>query len=174
MKKSMTVLLCMTSTMLVLGSIHSIFADEAVTDTHIDVPYAKANDKDSRYKIHVQIEVRNSDNQLVAVTETTGGIYLDHKVTDKSFNTSLGKKEIVTVDNIKYEKVQFGNTVQAINFFGDNQALVGGLWIVQTCDQEFIQFGNKCLNFLQSRTNQLPFEGDDIIKSTWTVLRTMN
>ena len=174
MKKSMMISLCMTSIMLVLGSMHSIFADEDVTDTHIDVPYTKTNDKDSRYKIHVQIEVRNSDNQLVAVTETTGGIYLDHKVTDKSFDTKLGEKEILTVDNIKYEKVQFGNSVKAINFFGENHALVGGLWIVQTCDREFIQFGNECLNFLQSRTNQVMFEADDIIRSTWTVLRTIN
>jgi len=35
------------------------------------------------------------------------GWVIPHKVTDHVFDTLMGEKEIVTIDNIKYEKVQY-------------------------------------------------------------------
>ena len=128
MKKYVIVLLSAISAMLVLGSTHSIFADEDVTDTHIDVPYVDAgkffSGEDSKYQLHVQVTVRSSDNQLISVTESTGGLYLDHKITDKAFDTMLGEKEIVTINNTKYEKVAFSNSVKAMYFFDKESAMV--------------------------------------------------
>ena len=178
MKKYVIVLLSAISAMLVLGSTHSIFADEDVTDTHIDVPYVDAgkffSGEDSKYQLHVQVTVRSSDNQLISVTESTGGLYLDHKITDKAFDTMLGEKEIVTINNAKYEKVAFSNSVKAMYFFDKESAMVGGLWIVQTCDPSFHEYGSECINFLQMRTNQLLLEDNDVIEISWTVLRAMN
>ena len=178
MKKYVAVLLSTISAMLVLGSTHSIFADEDVTDTYIDVPYVDGGKffggEDSKYQLHVQVTVRSSDNQLISVAESTGGLYLDHKITDKAFDTMLGEKEIVTINNTKYEKVAFSNSVKAMYFFDEESAMVGGLWIVQTCDPSFHEYGSECINFLQMRTNQLPLENNDVIEIIWTVLRAMN
>ena len=41
------------------------------------------------------------------MTESTNGYYVPHDVTDEAFDRNFGKKEIVTVDDIKYEKVQY-------------------------------------------------------------------
>ena len=41
---------------------------------------------------------------LISVTETTNGYYIPHNITDEAFDYHFGKKEIVVVDNIKYEK----------------------------------------------------------------------
>ena len=166
-------------TVLIISYSESASADHLVEEADsifraIDEGNIAVSVKDSKYRLHLQTVHRNGDGYLFYVNESVSSAFLPHEITDYVFDTMLGEKEIVTVDNIKYEKVQFGNSVKAINFFGENQALVGGLWIVQTCDREFIQFGNECLNFLQSRTNQVMFEADDIIRSTWTVLRTIN
>ena len=64
--------------------------------------------QDSNYQVYLQTVLRNGDGKLISVTE--GGIrgyVVPHKVTDHIFDTLMGKKEIVTIDNIKYEKVQY-------------------------------------------------------------------
>ena len=44
---------------------------------------------------------------LSHVAEGMHGFVIPHQVTDHVFDTLMGKKEIVTIDNIKYEKVQY-------------------------------------------------------------------
>ncbi|PXF25368.1 MAG: hypothetical protein CXX67_09335, partial [Thaumarchaeota archaeon] len=62
----------------------------------------------SNYQIYLQTVFRNGDDQLINVSETTEiGMYIPHKITDHVFDTLMGKKEIITIDNIKYEKVQY-------------------------------------------------------------------
>ena len=63
--------------------------------------------KDAEYQFHLQIVLRDSGGSLISVTESTNGYYIPHAVTDEAFDIHFGKKEIVTVDNIKYEKVQY-------------------------------------------------------------------
>ena len=63
--------------------------------------------KDAEYQFHLQIVLRDSDGILISITESTNGYYIPHTVTDEAFDIHFGKKEIVTVDNIKYEKVQY-------------------------------------------------------------------
>ncbi len=63
--------------------------------------------KNSEYHFHLQMIYRNADGGLISVTEATNGHYIPHDVTDDAFDTLFGKKEIVVVDNIKYEKVQY-------------------------------------------------------------------
>jgi len=62
----------------------------------------------SNYQVYLQAVLRNGDGQLINVIETTAtAAYIPHKITDDIFDTLMGKKEIVTIDNIKYEKVQY-------------------------------------------------------------------
>ena len=100
-------------TILVLSLTYSV---ESVTADHLEPGRGIFNsenqvnlilDKDSKYRIHLIVEVRNAQGQLISVTEKTGGNVIPHKITDHVFDDLMGEKEIVTIDDIKYEKVQY-------------------------------------------------------------------
>ena len=86
---------------LITCSVQSVLAQD-ITDILKPVPI-----KDAEYQFHLQMVLRDSDGRLISVTESTNGYYIPHAVTDEAFDIHFGKKEIVTVDNIKYEKVQY-------------------------------------------------------------------
>ncbi len=86
---------------LIVTSAQDVLAED-ITDVLKPVPI-----RDSEYKFHLQIVLRDSDGGLIGVTESTNGYYIPHKITDEAFDFHFGTKEIVTVDNVKYEKVQF-------------------------------------------------------------------
>ena len=88
-------------TVLITCSVQPVFAQD-ITDVLKPVPI-----KDAEYQFHLQMVLRDSDGRLISVTESTNGYYIPHAVTDEAFDYHFGKKEIVVVDNIKYEKVQF-------------------------------------------------------------------
>ena len=97
---------------LTAGSVQSVTADHSepgegiFKDTGEVVVQATWG---SNYQISLQTVLRNGDGQLISVSEGTSGngYIIPHKVTDHVFDTLMGKKEIVTIDNIKYEKVQY-------------------------------------------------------------------
>jgi len=97
---------------LTAGSVQSVTADHSepgegiFKDTGDVVVQATWG---SNYQISLQTVLRNGDGQLISVSEGTSGngYIIPHKVTDHVFDTLMGKKEIVTIDNIKYEKVQY-------------------------------------------------------------------
>jgi len=67
-----------------------------------------ADTKNTNYQVYVQVVHRNVDGQLISIIESTANAgHISHKITDDIFDMLLGKKEIVTIDNIKYEKVQY-------------------------------------------------------------------
>ena len=96
---------------LIAGSIQSVTADHlepgiGIFKDKTEVELVTA--QDLNYQVYLQTVLRNGDGQLISVTE--GGIrgyVVPHNVTDHIFDTLMGKKEIVTIDNIKYEKVQY-------------------------------------------------------------------
>ena len=88
-------------TALIAGSIQDVLAED-ITDVLKPVPI-----KNSEYQFHLQVELRDANGMLISVTETTNGYYIPHNITDEAFDYHFGKKEIVVVDNIKYEKVQY-------------------------------------------------------------------
>ena len=61
---------------------------------------------DSEYIMHIQVEVRNAQGQLVSVTESIFGNHIHHEIPDHVFDSIVAQKEIITIDGIKYEKVQ--------------------------------------------------------------------
>ena len=60
----------------------------------------------SEYIMHIQLEVRNAQEQLVSVTESIIGNHIHHEISDHVFDSIVAQKEIVAIDGIKYEKVQ--------------------------------------------------------------------
>ena len=112
MKKFTMLLLSVIFVTLTAGSIQSVTADHSepgegiFKDTGDVVVQATWG---SNYQISLQTVLRNGDGQLISVSEGTSGngYIIPHKITDHVFDTLMGKKEIVTIDNIKYEKVQY-------------------------------------------------------------------
>ena len=92
-------------TVLIAGSIQDVLAYD-ITDIFEPIPI-----RNSEYQFHLQAVLRDADGGLISVTEATNGYYISHEITDESFDKCFGanicKKEIVVIDNKKYEKVQF-------------------------------------------------------------------
>jgi len=110
MKVFLIQLLSITFVLLITGSIQSVTADhlepgQGIFKNEIAVEFIPTND--SNYQIYLQTVLRNGDGQLISVAEGMYGFVIPHQVTDHVFDTLMGKKEIVTIDNIKYEKVQY-------------------------------------------------------------------
>ena len=114
MKKIIIILLSVTFTILISNSIQSVTADHLEPGaglfkdrTQVDL----STTKDSNYMIYLQSIIRNESGQLINITENSREeAYVAHKLTDHIFDTLMGKKEIITIDNIKYEKVQYTTT----------------------------------------------------------------
>ena len=110
MKAFVIQLLSIILVALIAGSIQSVTADHLEPGKGIFKDKAKIETvatQDSNYQIYLQTVLRNGDGQLISVTEGLHGFVIPHKITDDIFDTLMGKKEIVTIDNIKYEKVQY-------------------------------------------------------------------
>ena len=88
-------------TTLIIGSTQDVLAED-ITDVLEPVSI-----KNSEYQFHLQVVLRDADDRLISVIETTNGYYIPHSITDEAFDYYFGKKEIVVVDNTKYEKVQY-------------------------------------------------------------------
>jgi len=114
MKVFLIQLLSITFVLLITGSIQSVTADHLEPGQGIfknEEAVETAKTEDSNYRIHLQTVLRNADGQLIGVMhgpmDGLHGWVIPHKVTDHVFDTLMGEKEIVTIDNIKYEKVQY-------------------------------------------------------------------
>jgi len=110
MKVFLIQLLSITFVLLIIGSIQSVTADHLEPGQGIFKDEAKIETvraQDSNYQIYLQTVHRNEDGQLLGVTEGMHGFVIPNKVTDHVFDTLMGKKEIVVIDNREYEKVQY-------------------------------------------------------------------
>ena len=110
MKKFTIALLCAIFVALIACSIQSVSADhessEGIFKDKSEVNLVTTQDSD--YQVYLQAVLRNGDGQLINVTENTKtAAYIPHEITDYVFDTLMGEKEIITIDNIKYEKVQY-------------------------------------------------------------------
>ena len=98
------------SVIFLIGFIQSVAADHLESGTGFFVTESKTNlvtSKNTNYQIYLQLVIRNGDEQLISVLENNIGGYIPHKITDDIFDTAMGEKEIITIDNMKYEKVQY-------------------------------------------------------------------
>jgi len=110
MKAFLIQLLSIIFVVLITGSIQSVTADHSEPDQGIfknEREIEVVPIQDSNYQIYLQTVLRNGDGQMISVAEGMHGFVIPHQISDHVFDTLMGKKEIVTIDNIKYEKVQY-------------------------------------------------------------------
>ena len=186
---------------LIAGSVQSIAADHLEPGQGIFVDDAEVNlatTEDSNYQVYLQMVLRNGDDQLINVTESTAnGAYISHEITDHVFDTLMGEKEIITIDNIKYEKVQyiFSPTLeqrflglypifsaitlefisepgpQSIKLYEESQDY--SIWKIHYC-AEFEGHGLHCIPIFQVLVPTMTIEPDDVVTHQWTVLRVLS
>ena len=197
-KKFTIILLGVIFIALIAGSIQSISADHLLPGQGIFKNETEVNlleTKGTNYQVYVQIIIRNGDGQLINVTESTANAaYIPHKITDDVFDTLMGEKEIVVVDNIKYEKVQYTYTppleyryiglypiFSEISFkFGvDTVAKMHeknkeySLWKIHYC-APIEGHGYECIPIFQVLVSTMTLEPDDVVTQHWTILRELN
>ena len=184
---------------LVTCSIQSVSADHE-SDEGIFKDKSEVNlvtTQDSDYQVYLQAVLRNGDGQLINVTENTKtAAYIPHEIADYVFDTLLGEKEIITIDNIKYEKVQytFSPTLEQrwigmypifeeipikikveggkiLNVYKDHS-----LWKIHYC-ADFSNIGHdglQCIPIFQVLIPTITLEPSDVITHHWTILRELN
>ena len=201
MKKFTMPLLSVIFVTLIAGSVQSIAADHLEPGQGIFVDDAEVNlatTEDSNYRVYLQMILRNGDGQLINVTESTAnGAYISHEITDHVFDTLMGEKEIITIDNIKYEKVQyiFSPTLeqrflglypifsaitlefisepgpQSIKLYEESQDY--SIWKIHYC-AEFEGHGYHCVPIFQVLVPTMTLEPSDVVTHQWTILRELN
>jgi len=187
---------------LIAGSVQSISADhesgKGIFKNEHEVELADT--KNTNYQVYLQAVLRNGDGHLISVVESTAnGGHIAHKITDDIFDTLMGEKEIVIIDNIKYEKVRytFSPTLEQrwmgmypiseqinINIKMEGDALVQinkktkdySLWKIHYC-ADFDNIGHpdglQCIPVFQVLVPTLTLEPTDVITQQWTILRDM-
>ena len=199
MKKFTIALLGVIFVTLIAGSIQSISADhlepgQGIFKEESEVELVTTHG--SNYQIYLQTVFRNGDDQLINVSETTEiGMYIPHKITDHVFDTLMGKKEIITIDNIKYEKVQyiFSPTLEHrwTGFYPIFSEIPlefkyeeGGaaemnkkikdysIWKIHYC-AAFEGHGYTCIPVFQALVPTMTLEPDDVVTQQWTILREL-
>ena len=145
---------------------------------------------DSKYKIYLHVLIRNAQGELIGIADTgeksrlvSGPQYLPHEITDEIFDMLNVKKEIITVDNIKYEKIQISDsyeqTMTTTTYFNQylfemNDREPSATWMLTVCGELVKKLGYECVNIFQCYTSLVYLEVGDIITSHWTILRETN
>ena len=200
MKKFTIGLLSAIFVALIACSIQSISADHLEPGQGIFVDKGEVKlvtTQGTNYQVYLQTILRNGDDQLINITENTEtGAYIPHKITDDIFDTLMGKKEIVTIDNIKYEKVQytfsptleqrtmgmypiFAETNIKFKMEGDALAQMNeehkdySIWKIHYC-ATFEGHGYSCIPIFQVLVSTMTLEPHDVITQQWTILRELN
>ena len=188
---------------LIAGSTQSVTADHLEPGQGIFKDRSEVDlvtTENTNYQVYLQAVLRNGDGQLINVTETTAtGAYIPHEISDYVFDTLMGEKEIITIDNIKYEKVQytFSPTLkqrwlgmypifeevpikikveglaedEVFNVTKDH-----ALWKIHYC-ADFSSIGHgglQCIPIFQVLVPTITLEPGDVVTHQWTVLRVMN
>ena len=199
MKKFTIALLGAIFVALIACSIQSISADHE-SDEGIFKDKSEVNlvtTQDSDYQVYLQAVLRNGDGQLINVTENTKtAAYIPHEIADYVFDTLMGEKEIVTIDNIKYEKVQytFSPTLEQrwigmypifeeipikYNMKEDTRTKMNeekkdrSNWKIHYC-ATFEGHGYQCIPIIQVIIPTMVMEPDDVAINQWTILRELN
>ena len=199
MKVFVILLLGVIFVALLTVSVQSIYADHLEPGQGIfkdSVKFEIIKTDNSNYQIYLQTVLRNGDSKMISVSESMHGYVIHHKLTDHIFDTLMGKKEIVTIDNIMYEKVQyiFSPTLEQIlvevyPIFSErtiqfemkkeyNEKTIIGccIWEIHYC-ADFSSIGHnvfQCMPVFQAFTAVELGTSTDIVTHQWTILRVLN
>ena len=179
MKKSTIVLLSTIFVALIACSVQSVTADHLESDDGIFIDENRVNlvsTKDSKYQVHLQVEVRNAQGQLISVSGAVHGKYLLHEITDYVVDTEtlgfFGEKEIIIIDNIKYEKVQYTVTREAYQL-PDYSTDFLTKWRVDI-NADIDGHGLTSITLFQAFAPLYLVAEDDVLTFHWTILRIIN
>ena len=176
MKEFVIPLLGTIFVLLLADSIESVAADHLEPGEGIWKDENRVNlvtTKDSKYQVHLQVEVRNAQGQLISISETSHVNHIPHEITDNTFNTMLGKKEIITIDDIEYEIVQFSDSFERTGFLDMSDHELAARWVVEICG-EIHGHDPKCMSVFQASTAAVLVTQTDVVTNHWTILRVMN
>ena len=199
MKVFLIQLLSITFVTLISSSVQSISADHLEPGQGIFVGESEVElvtTRDTNYQVYLQVVSRTVDGQLISVIEGTHGFVIPHQVTDHVFDTLMGKKEIVTIDNIKYEKVQytFSPTLEQrtektypifeelpIEYVVEEDARAQMnedirdyyRWVIHYC-ATFEGHVYTCIPVFQAFTVVELVTPTDVVTHQWTILRVLN
>ena len=141
-----------------------------------------------RYEVYLQSVVRDAQGQLLSVSESTVGWVLITSFSDGVQipglldtlvdNNIIAEKKIITIDNVKYEKIQF-QTEKVV----DHRMLTslgtakvgmssGTLW--KFCGDFKGEYGHQCIPTFKAKTPQIHIAESNVLTNQWTVLRVMN
>ena len=184
MKKFALLLLVIVCFVLVSGSVEHIAADHLQPDHNnptftIDNLIGIFKDgnlgkfnlvpaKNTEYQIHVQVEVRNIQGELISISESDYGFYIPHGLTYQTFDEKMGEKETIIIDNKKYEKIQYAGIVDTTQALNNYQ----GLWRIQICEN-IVGYGFECIPVYQINTAPVSLTEEDITTIQWTILRSI-
>jgi len=178
-KKSAIALLGIVFVALIACSVQSVTADHLESGDGIFIDENRVNlvsTKDSKYQVHLQVEVRNAQGQLISVSESVQGWYLLHEITDYVIDTEtlgfFGEKEIIIIDNIKYEKVQYTVTREAYQL-PDYSTDFLTKWRVDI-NADIDGHGLTAISLFQAFVPLYLVAEDDVLTFHWTILRIIN
>ena len=187
-------------TILIGCSTQSVIADHSEPGDGIYKDYGDVNivtTKDSKWQVNLQTILRTGDGQLINVTESmASAAYIPHRITDHVFDTLMGEKEIITIDNTKYEKVQYTYTptlehrfMGLYPIFSEHYNLEFkstpeareqmhkhkdySMWKIHYC-ATFEGHGFSCIPVFQDLVPTMTLEQHDVVIQQWTILRVLN
>ena len=179
MKKFVIPLLGTIFVLLLVDSTESVAADHLEPGEGIWKDENRVNlvtTKDSKYHVHLQVEVRNAQGQLISVSGAVYGKYLLHEITDYIIDTEkldfFGEKEIIIIDNIKYEKVQYTVTREAYQLPNYSSSFMTS-WRVDI-NADIDGHGLTGITLFQAIIPQYHVAEDDVLTFHWTILRELN
>jgi hypothetical protein len=178
MKKFTMWLLSAIFVALITCSIQSVSADHLQPGTGLFITESKTSlvtSNNTNYQIHLQLVSRNGDGQLISVLESNVGGYIPHEITDSIFDTAMGKKKIVIIDNIKYEKVQWTDSGGYTPDEGNKKTKEYSIWKIGTC-ADFSDIGHRehqCISIFQVLLPTITLELGDVATQEWTILREL-
>ena len=198
MKRFTKILLSAIFVTLIICSVQSIYAEQKIPIEGLFVSPGEVQlvtTEDSNYKIYLQVIIRNADGQLINVTESTAnGAYIPHMISDLVFDTLMSEKEIITIDDIEYEKAQWTNspsleerfiglypiyselTLEFVSEPGQDTTKMYeskkdfSIWKIHYC-ADWENFGYSCIPVFQVLVPNMTVEPTDIVEQQWTILR---
>ena len=198
MKRFTKILLSAIFVTLIICSVQSIYAEQKIPIEGLFVSPGEVQlvtTEDSNYKIYLQVIIRNADGQLINVTESTAnGAYIPHMISDLIFDTLMSEKEIITIDDIEYEKAQWTNspsleerfiglypiyselTLEFVSEPGEDTTKMYeskkdfSIWKIHYC-ADWENFGYSCIPVFQVLVPNMTIEPTDIVEQQWTILR---
>ena len=175
-------LLSVIFVVLLVGSVQSISADHILEDgkgifkDQNEVNLVRLGQEDSKYHIHLLVEVRNAQGQLISISEASDKQikYIGYEMMHDQTKDFDKKEIIIIIDDIKFEKIQVVRQLDTKQLMANKQTShYAGFWQIITCDV-IEGHGQTCIPILQSYTSSVFITEEDIITNQWTFLRNLN